>query len=383
MKFLSWRIALGWVLVLLAGGCVEPYFPEVMEAPNSYLVVNGFLNASGPTEIQLLRTQNLHDENKPPVESGAVVRVESERGEGFRLSETVPGLYTNGVLKLSHTTKYRLFIRTKNGKEYASDYIEVKQTPVIDKVTWAPVNNEVQFYVSTHDEKNNTWYYRWEFEHTWQFRAAYSTYLKYENGQIVYRNENDKRMFHCWRSEGSKTIELGSSAKLSNDVISNYKLVSVPYNSEKLAIKNSVLVKQYALTREAYEYWQLLKKNTESIGTLFDPLPSQLHSNIHSLSDPQELVIGFLTASTVQHKRIFVGADELPKEWRLYFPTCTEETLYLPVYDLDSYFKGENLMPVSEVFSETGMDVIGYTYAAKRCVDCTTQGTNVRPYFWE
>jgi hypothetical protein len=48
--------------------------------------------------------------------------------------------------------------------------------------------------------------------------------------------------------------------QLSADVISNYKLAAIPYNSEKLSIKNSTLVKQYALTREAYEYWETLKK---------------------------------------------------------------------------------------------------------------------------
>lgn len=374
---------MSWLLVLLAGGCVEPYFPEVMEAPNSYLVVNGFLNGSGPTEIQLLRTQNLHDESKPPAESGAVVRVESERGESFRLNETEPGRYTNGILNLSPTSKYRLFIRTNNGKEYASDYIEVKQTPAIDKVTWEPVNNEVQFYVSTHDDQNNSWYYRWEFEHTWQFRAAHYSNLKYVDGQIIYRDVNNLPNYYCWRTENSTTIELGSSAKLSNDVISNYKLVSVPYNSEKLSIKNSVLVKQYALPREAYEYWQLLKKNTESIGTLFDPLPSQLNSNIRSLSDPQEPVIGYLTASTVQEKRIFVSQNELPREWRLYMPNCELEEMLLGRDNIDEYFKGEYLLPISEIYDDSGMRLLGYTYTARRCADCTLMGTNVRPNFWE
>lgn len=383
MKIRNWKNPIVWLVMLLVSGCVEPYFPEVKESTSSFLVVNGFLNSNGRTSIQLLRSQSLNETEAPPAEESATVVVESENGERYGLHETGYGTYTHPNLQLNTGTKYRLYIRTRNGSEYASDFVEVKETPAIDEVTWEAVNDEVQFYVSTHDDKNNTWYYRWEFEHTWQFRAAYYSYLKYVDGKVIYRDVNNAPNYNCWKSERSVTIELGSSIQLSSDVISNYKLASVPYNSEKLSIKNSVLVKQYALPREAYEYWQLLKKNTENIGTLFDPLPSQLKSNIRSLSDPQEPVIGFLTASTMQEKRIFVSQEELPKEWRLYMPTCALDTMLLARDDINSYFEGEYQLPITEVKNESGMSVIGYTYAAKRCADCTVQGSNVKPAFWE
>jgi hypothetical protein len=383
MKFLNWRNTLGWLMMLLVSSCVEPYFPEVMEAPNSYLVVNGFINGTGPTNIQLLRTQNLADQSPPPTESRAFVAIEAENGEKYRLNEVEQGLYSIDGLSLSIATKYRIFIKTANGKEYASDYVTLKQTPAIEKITWEAVDNEVQFYVSTRDPKNETWYYRWEFENTWQYRAAFTTILKYENGQVVYRDRFDDATYNCWRSEKSTTVELGTSIRLNSDVISNYKLQTIPHNSEKLSIKNSVLVKQYALSREAFEYWEILKKNTENIGTLFDPLPSQLNGNIRSLSDPQEPVIGFMTASTMQEKRVFVDSRELPKEWRLFMPTCVIDTLLFSQGSVSEYFTGGYQVPVSEIYDDAGWRLLGYTYAAKRCVDCTTRGTNVKPAYWE
>ncbi len=370
--------------MLCVCSCVEPYSPEVLEAPNSYLVVNGFINASGPTTVQLLRTQNLSEETLPPAETQAVVKIESDNGESYMLRETGAGNYETDNLSLNPATKYRLFIRTANGKEYASEFVEVKQTPAIDAVTWEPVDDRVQLYVSSHDPGNDTWYYRWEFENTWHYRPAFYTSLKYANDTIEWRDNTDPDIYNCWRTERSNTIELGTSIRLNKDVISNYKLYSIPYNSEKIAIKYSILVKQFGLSREAYEYWEILKKNTESIGTLFDPLPSQLRGNIRCISDPEEPVIGFITASTMQTKRIFIDSKELPREWRTFIPLCTIDTMFLAESKISDYFDNNAIMPVYEVYPPNGgMRPIGFSYASVNCVDCRTRGTNVKPDFWE
>ncbi|MBJ6118873.1 DUF4249 domain-containing protein [Pontibacter sp. BT310] len=381
---MNWNKTIGWLMMLLVSSCVEPYSPEVLEGPNSYLVVNGFINTNGPTTVQLLRTQNLKEETLPPAETNAIVQVESENGEHYRLYEAGNGNYTIDNLNINPASKYRLFIRTRDGKEYASEYVEVKHTPAIDEVTWEPVDNEVQLYVSTHDPNNKTRYYRWEFEHTWHYRAAWGTTLKYVNGRIELRDRNDPDIYNCWASEYSTTIELGNSIRLSQDVISKYKLLAIPYNSEKIGVKYSILVKQYALTREAYAYWETLKKNTENIGTLFDPLPSQLTGNIKSLTDPNEPVIGYVTASTMQQKRIFIDSKDLPRDWRTFIPRCTIDTMLLANSTPREYFEGGYVMPVYEVYPPNGgMSPIGYSYATVGCVDCRTRGTNVKPAFWE
>lgn len=380
MKF--WNRTIGLLLVVLLAGCIEPYAPDILEAPNSYLVVNGFLNANGPTTIQLLRTQNLTEQTAPPTETGATVLIEAESGEKYKLSEGAEGKYTNTNLNLATAGKYRLYIKTSNGTEYISDYVAVKISPAIDNVTWEPVGDNVEIYVNTHDPENKTKYYRWEYTSTWHYTSAFFTDLKYEDGQILYRDNNDENIYNCWKSENSTTIELSNSLKLSQDVISDYKLLAIPYNSEKLGIKYSILVKQYALTAESYKYWESLKKNTEGIGTMFDPLPSQLAGNIRSITNPQEPVIGYFTATSMQEKRIFIDKNELPKKWRTYYPTCYSDTLLLADRSIDM-FEGGYIMPVSTIYVDGVVDPIGYTYASKYCVDCRGNGTNVKPVFWE
>jgi hypothetical protein len=78
-----------------------------------------------------------------------------------------------------------------------------------------------------------------------------------------------------------------------------------------LGIRYSILVKQYALTEDGYHYYQILKKNTESLGSIFDAQPSELTCNFHSLQDPTEIVIGFFSASSVVQKRIFIDKSQV------------------------------------------------------------------------
>ncbi|ALJ00251.1 DUF4249 domain-containing protein [Rufibacter tibetensis] len=358
--------------------CEEPYTPEVLEQDNNYLVVSGFINSNGPTTIKLSHTQNLTDASGPTLETRASVTVEEESGAKYNLQETEPGTYTHRLLPITLSKKYRLVIRT-GGKDYASDYVEPRITPAIDKLNWTAENDGLQLYVNTHDNENDTRYYRWEFEETWEYAAFYFSVLEYVNGQIRDR-EPGNDIFLCWRHNTSSAIQVGNTVKLSQDVVSNFPIVKVPANSEKLKRKYSLLVKQYAQTKESYEYWEALKKNTESIGSLFDPLPTQLTGNIQCLTSPTEPVIGFVTISSVEEKRIFVTRQELPASYRPPSQFCPFDTV--KVGEEAAYFSSGGAIPIDMIISET-RELIGYAGASKSCVDCRVFGTKVRPAYWQ
>ncbi|MBC3538203.1 DUF4249 domain-containing protein [Rufibacter sediminis] len=374
----SLKTALSWLCLLFLASCEEPYAPEVVEGPNSFLVVSGFINSNGPTTIKLSRTQNLSDESAPKVQSGATVALEEENGNTFPLRETEAGTYFASALPIIGDKKYRLVI-SASGDRYASDYLEVKYTPTIDDITWKTDDGNLQVSVSSHDDQNNTRYYRWEFEETWEYSAYYYSVLEYVNGQMRDRDPRNQINL-CWRFNNSSSIQIGNTVRLSQDVMSNFPLLSIPSNSEKLNRKYSILVKQYALTKEAYDYWEALKKNTESIGTLFDPLPTQLTGNIRSLTTPSEPVIGFMAISSVQEKRIFISRSDLPTGWGIRSQFCPFDTV--KVGEEGEYFSGSGYLPVDRIYSNS-MALIGYAGASSSCVDCRVFGTTQRPAYWQ
>src|SRR4029079_12952146 len=173
------RQTIGLLLPLLLIQCKEEYNPHIEAKTTGVLVVEGFINSGqGPTTIRLSRSTDLQDTILNP-ESNAQVDVEGEDGSSFTLFNNGNGLYMNGQLTLSSSVKYRLLIRTGDGKEYASDYTPVRYTPAIDSITWQRENDGLRIYANARDAQNATKYYQWKYEETWEIHSAFYTSIKY------------------------------------------------------------------------------------------------------------------------------------------------------------------------------------------------------------
>ncbi len=365
------------VLILITASCREKYDPPIIESTTNYLVVEGFINSGeGPTTIQLSRTVKLSDNASINPESMARVNVEGDDNSEYSLTETGAGIYTSEQLNLNNNVKYRLRINTNNGKEYLSDFVAVKQTPPIDSISWEQVNGGLQIYANTHDPQNNTRYYKWDYDETWEIHSQYPTSLKYSNGTVDYDPNPQNNI--CWKYAHSNNIILGSSAKLESDVIFKNPLLFVLAPDEKMSVRYSMLLKQYALDSAAYQFYSTMKKNNESLGSLFDAQPSQMKGNIHCTTDAKEPVIGYVAVSSLQQKRLFISSNEL-SGW--YFQmNCTNVIIPNNADSLKFYYPTFYL-PYAPQY--VGITLVGYYSSSPECVDCTLRGgVNVKPSYW-
>jgi hypothetical protein len=374
------------LLLTLLFGCKDKYVASIHLPATGYLVVEGFINAGNePTNISLTRATSLDSIYINP-ESGATVTVESENSGSFPLTEISPGQYSIAQIPVDATQKYRLHILTAGGKEYVSDYAEVKITPAVDSVSYSLASDAANIFVSTHDSQNKTLYYQWQYDETWLYLSPFTSYYTYTDSQIQPRDFNTNQINQCWESDISTNIVIGSSAKLSSDVISNLLLTKVPYAGNfKLAHRYSILVKQYALTKDWYDWKEKIKKNTEQLGSIFDAQPSQVAGNIHAVSDPSETVIGYIGCSTETEKRIFIDNSELPVGITYdNLGICTSDSLMtLDSAKLAFTFTGNYYIPITYIYNLMGMP-IGITYSSHSCVDCRAHGgVNVPPDFWQ
>jgi hypothetical protein len=384
----SRRIILSVLLVLLAVSCKKPYTPPQITTVTNYLVVEGQINTGGDsTVIKLSRTVNISSAVASSPELNAQVAIQDDQNKSYTLQAIGIGVYATGALNLDPTHKYRLNINTSDGKNYVSDFVAAKASPPIDSVGFTVQSNGIQLYVNTHDPNNNTHYYRWDFVETWLFDAYYES-IYYSTGDTILPRLPQNQIYQCWTNDLSDDIILGSSAKLTKDVIYQGVLTQVPSYSEKIEDKYSILVKQYALTSDAYNYFTLLKKNTEQLGSIFDAQPSQLTGNVHCTSDPTIPAIGYIAAGSVALKRIFIQRDQLPAGWRTSYPySCQLDSFlyYNPktkMNDVQLFLLPKIYVPVSGIFS-IGPAPIGYTGSSYECGDCTIRGTTVKPSFWQ
>lgn len=384
------QIILFFSVLFLGNACKEPYDPPAIVETKSYLVVEGFINISGETKISLSRSTNLKDTSKIVPERRASVLIENEQNARFMLPESSPGKYTLTASGLTAGAKYRLRIKTTSS-EYLSDFVDALQTPEIDSLNFKIRNNGVQFYSNTHDNSNKIKYYRLDFDETWRYTSLYDSSVEYINSSLEPRTPS-KSIFFCWKTNFSNEIILASSNNLASDVIVDNPVSYVSAESGKLSLGYSILVKQYALNKEGFEYWQTLKKNTEQLGSIFDPQPSLASGNIKCLTNPKEPVIGYLSASSITSKRLFFDNKNLPLNSPTYVgppsvDACEIKEIYVqPIASFANraalLFSSGDMIP-TEPISVPGQGIIFYKYASKGCVDCRLKGgTTIKPAFW-
>ena len=231
-----------WLILLFS--CKDKYYPDIPSTGTGYLVVEGVLNAGeGATSLTLSRTMPLNKSSQPVYESGAMVTVEGSDNSTKALTMNSPGVYVNEGLGLSPDIQYRVRINTADGKEYLSDFVKVKVTPPIDSIGWKQSDAGVQVYVNTHDPSNNTVYYKWDFDDVWEIHSAYQSSLIYDPASpaadpygVRPRLFPQEDVYACWKYGRSTSILIGSSAKLTSDVIYQNTLKSIPAGDEQLSV---------------------------------------------------------------------------------------------------------------------------------------------------
>ena len=383
-------------LVLLINlRCREPYVLPASAKNVNVLVVEGVINTgSDSTIIRLSRTVKLTDTINSIPEKGATVTLADPSGSALASFTEIrngyyytPGLNNNAVPDI-----YRLKIVTSAGKTYLSDVLPVKNSPPIDSLTFGIKSNGIEIYSAAHDPTNNSRYYRWDYKENWIIHSAYQSDLEALTtpiDTIITRPPQDE-IFICWANVASSTIVLNSTATLSQDVITHNSIAFVASSSEKLSNEYCITVNQYALTKDAFNYWQNIKKNTEQLGSIFDAQPSQINGNIHSVNNPSEPVIGFITMGRYAQKRLFIGNSQLPALWfeqiQNPYNGCALDSLYFVDPARNKTNSTLILYPGFETpllpISNQQEVLIGYSASRSVCVDCRFRGTTTRPSFW-
>jgi hypothetical protein len=380
-KHFYYKLLVCGVCSLLFAQCKTPYDARLKSTQSNFLVVEGFIDGAASTTIKLSRTRILSagDTAISVKELNASVFIEDDHQDKYSLSDAGNGIYSNiNPLNLNPAWQYRLHIFTSNGKEYFSDFVPFKPSPLIDTIGWKFKDGGVQTYINTHDVNKATLYYRWEYNETWEFHSFYDSYLKYDaaTNSIIPRTEE---VHVCWHSNNSNNILLGSSAKLSSDVINEMPLVYIEPHDERLSVLYSIWVKQYALDLKSYNFWQAMKSNTEKVGSIFDPQPNQTPGNIHCTTDSSETVVGYIGAGNTIEKRVFINNNLMPAGWNI-LPFCPVQIIPDNSDSLTYYFGGGGLTPIANAVTVSGG--LGFSASSALCVDCTLGGTNIKPAFW-
>jgi hypothetical protein len=359
-------------ILLVTGGCVTKFIPEITDEKDLMVVEGMITDRLATYTIKLSMSQPLGKITTKNPLTGANVTVSDDAGHLYYFMEKKQGLYQSDstVFQGEIGRKYTLHVKTNtaitNDYSYQSYPVELKAVPPIDSIYFEKVEigtNEwgrkiegCQIYLDTRDNGEDCQYFRWGYSETWEFRLPFEVPNK-----------------TCWRSENSYEINLKSTASLAENRIEKFPLHFVDNTSDRLTVEYSMLVKQYSVTQDEYDYWSKVKNVTQNVGGLYDIVPASVIGNVFCNDDPAQAVLGYFSVSAESVKRVFVK-DNFAGQAN-YYTQCIADTVGPgPIDGLGIYVwvVYSNFMPPYQVI----------TYN-KNCADCTTRGTNIKPDYWD
>jgi len=388
------RFYLSILIFVIIGfdSCIEPYIPENVNKIVPKVVVDGLItNQSEEQEIVLSYTSSPNNSKFIPL-SGCTVEVIDGEGSIFNFNESYSntGHYIGsiGMQYLNAHHQFKLHFVTSSGEEFESSMEEMMPCPPVDSVYYSVGTEEttipsisyegIQFYIDLIANENDGSYYRVSVEETWEYHAAYPVGI-YFAGEY-YHHPADYSLYYCYSSNQLDNIFLISTTGFSKNEYKKYQLNFVTNQTQRLMYKYSMLIKQMSISEGAYNFWSNLRKNNQQSGGLYDTQPAIVEGNIHSLSDPNEKVLGYFGVSSVQTKRIFV--TNVP----ISFPYDFHCTPSVPYYEGGwPYNTSSTEWPIyfiNYLDFETGATILGV--ADKDCFDCRLNGgTTEKPVYWD
>lgn len=331
------------------------------------LVVDGMITDS-VSEFRISRSVGMQDDLRAnDAITDAQVNVECSDGIFYEARQDVEGVYSvrNGVL--DPNLMYRLNLKV-DGKSYQSTFLKPMLTPEIDSVSYQKKKREgpVTIHVSSRSERSSSPYYRWSYKENWEVMAPlYANYGEVRGETMYFNPHTADNTYYCWVRDSSKVLLIGTTEKLAENRLSEHKLFEIPVSDERLSVLYHVEVSQTQIRKEAYDYFKMLQEEIERTGGLFSPVMSAGdNGNIFNLSDPGELVIGFIEVASVTRKGMYLSYD-----MDLYVP---EEMEHCAIFPKDFPMKG----------------LLWYRYPETKtyphCVDCRRKrgASKDRPAWW-
>ena len=376
------RIAALGALLLSAAACVFPYPVETSQDGDRPLVIEGDIHIGGKTTLTLSHVRPFKKEATSSFSRFAVEGyIEGEDGtrvEGQSLPrETEERRIVFDTEQLSGSQRYRLHLETATGNSgkkevIESDWLEVTQAPVIDGLSYShhPEYEELWIGLSMHCQDAH--HFRWAFSEEWEYHSDDLSTLQFnpKNGLVIDYAEPIR--YYCWASRNSGKINIFSTANQTDDRFEDLAFHTIPLTDLRLQTLYRLTVRLSAMSENAYNYWNNMQQNSEGQGSLFATTPSEMESNLHCLTTPSLLIIGYVTAAVEVSSRL-VYDNSVNQYYIRPHPTKREEHLspndsltnlgwlykgYLP------YLGDGNLLD----------SLITITWVPGDCVDCSRKG---------
>lgn len=399
MKYFKIKISVFLLLSLAITSCTEQYAFKTTDFESALVVEGTITNELKNQTIRVSQVYQL-EETGPRFEKGANVFITDDKGNEYQFKENDSLYVSLTPFKAVPGTKYKLNIKTREGKNYTSDEQLLTTETKIDNMTATveTVDGQrgVQINVNSYDPANTSKYYRYEYTETYKIIAPMWYYQEANinvipgtpttpEREVIVVTNRVKEAKTCYSSKTSDAILLNNTSTSSEDRV-HYPVRFISDQNYIISHRYSIFVKQYVQSLAAYTFYKTLRELSTSESILSPKQPGFFYGNMKSVENPNEKVIGFFEVSAVSSDRIYFNYKDL-------FPNDNLPPYYIEDCDLKEYIDCPGDLPCTgqilrSSLRSKGRTLFSWDHESKYflvkapCGDCTTFSSNMVPTFW-
>jgi hypothetical protein len=341
-KFNSYK---GILWIFICACCVSPFTTSL--SGSKVLVVDGLItDQMGPQIITLSYSSSLGvGAFTRELIPGAIVTLLDNGGTQIQLTEESTGIYqTDSTFTAQPGKSY--FIRISlNNEMYESDQETLLPVGQLDslfyKLQATSIVPQFEIYANSSKPLQSSGLMRWRSSYTYQIMTQpYLVPLPDTPpcSGVLTIPKTSCICCICWVSGKNNGVAISNGSNFIDDKFNNNLVAIIPIGDEQFEFKYYLKVEQLSLSTNAYNFWNLVISQQTGASSLFQPVSAQIQGNIHSITNPNEQVLGLFQVSSVTSRSIFINRNDIPF----------------------------NLQPAIPL----------------NISDCRVEGTNIQPAFW-
>lgn len=372
-------------VLLCAFACIYPYHPAVEDAPEGILVIEGNLTVGDQATVRIGFLQSVWGEvtqKRYTLPADCAVWAEDDAATRY------PGVpdpddetrFTLALDQAPADRAYRLCVHAE-GRDYSSDWATPLAAPVIKSVNFYPNEEKVFVYVSLDCSAAPSGYAVLSYDETWRFHASFYPGYEYdaELDTVIGRIGEFER-YWCWMTSDQEKVFPLDYTLMKEPAINDYPLLDFSRYSSRNHQRYSLQVKARTINKANYLYLNNLAQAQDN-NDLFTPNPGEMQGNLRCDTDPDRMVLGYVTVSQIARKRVFIGSEFLKVRaldpYELSFPQKEE---YAETYERGYW----PLVETAALWEDPQADRGDYAWGPPRCFDCTVNGGSLeKPDYWE
>jgi hypothetical protein len=398
------RSLLTIIIIFTLDTCIDPYQPN-LSGYGSLLVIDGLITDQNSSYTVILSHTLKEQNGTPSMVSDAKLYITDDAGGINYLTDVGNGRYKTDSTKFRGIVgrKYVLHVETADGGKYESNECLMSEVPEIDSIYFekdkevanngTEENLGIRIYLDTYGGDINK-YYRWEFTETWKFKLPTIKKSTYIDEKTIIMNTDTKE--YCWKTSKSDKILIHSASSGETGNIKKEPICFIASGkSDRLRLQYSILIKQFSVSENEYDFWNNLENINDKTGDIFAYQPYPVGSNMHNINNPQEQILGYFQVSAVSEKRMFITCNEInnlslplfiyncerieasPKDppWNKFVPPLTFDEIY-------QMFTTSGYSFIEPKYFQGTLQLDELVFARPVCSDCELTGTGTKPDFW-